>query len=121
MNKPSLRVTTWAGLILVPLLIAAGQILFKLASRHIGRFDTDSVMQLWRNHYLLIALALYALGTVVWLYVLKTVPLTVAYSFMALTFCAVPLLAHYFLGETMSWRYAVGFSLIILGMVFINA
>ena len=71
--------------------------------------------------YLLCAFAIYGIGTVVWVYVLKSVPLIVAYPFMALTFCAVPLLAWLFLGEALSLRYAIGAGLIIAGLLVVNA
>ncbi len=110
-----------AGLVLTPLLISAGQILFKLTSRRTGEVDAAGLFALITDPYLLVALAIYAFGTIVWVYVLKSVPLTVAYPFMALTFCAVPLLAWGFLGEALSLRYAIGAVLIISGLLVVNA
>jgi undecaprenyl phosphate-alpha-L-ara4N flippase subunit ArnE len=52
--------------------------------------------------------------------VLKSVPLTVAYPFMALTFCVVPLLAWLLLGETLSLRYGVGTGLIVIGLLVVT-
>ncbi len=115
-----LRLSTWLGLISTPLLIASGQVLFKLTSRDVGNFDVKGIVQLLLNPFLLSALALYGLGTIVWIYVLKTVPLTIAYSFMALTFCIVPLLAHFWLDEALTWRYGAGALLILGGMLVIN-
>ena len=65
--------------------------------------------------------SIYAFGTIVWIFVLKQVPLTIAYSFMGLTFCFVPLLAQLFLGEALTLRYFLGVALIIGGMVAINS
>jgi len=109
-----------AGLLLTPLLISAGQILFKLTSARAGNADATGLLALARDPYLLAALAIYGFGTVVWVYVLKSVPLTVAYPFMALTFCAVPLLAWALLGEPISLRYALGVGLIVAGLVVVN-
>lgn len=120
MDGTRVRIATWIGLVGTPILIAAGQVLFKLASRRAGSFDADGILQLARNPYLLAALALYGFGTVVWVHVLKAVPLTIAYSFMALTFCAVPLMAQVVLDEPLTWRYGVGATLIMLGMIVIN-
>ncbi len=72
------------------------------------------------NPVLLAALVLYGLGTVIWIYVLKAVPLTIAYSFMGLTFCFVPLLAQVFLGEALTVRYVIGAAFIMAGMLAIN-
>lgn len=117
---PDLRWSTWFGLIATPFLIASGQVLFKLTSRTVGDFGVSGLTRLIFNPYLLSALVLYGLGTVVWIYVLKAVPLTIAYSFMALTFCVVPVLAHLWLHEPLTWKYGLGALLIMGGMLLIN-
>ena len=109
-----------AGLVLTPILISAGQILFKLTSARAGAVDLAGLLAILVDPYLIAAFAIYGFGTVVWVYVLKSVPLTVAYPFMALTFCLVPLLAWGLLGESLSLRYAVGAALIIAGLVVVN-
>ena len=111
---------TWIGLLGTPLLIAAGQVLFKMTSSVTGGFDLRGLTQLMFNPLLIAALVVYGVGTIVWIYVLKQVPLTIAYSFMGLTFCFVPLLAQWFLGETLTLRYGLGAILIVAGMVVIN-
>jgi drug/metabolite transporter (DMT)-like permease len=117
----NLRPSTWVGLVSTPVLIASGQVLFKLASRDAGAFDAGGVFRLLLNPFLLAALALYGFGTLVWIHVLKTVPLTIAYSFMALTFCVVPVMAHAWLDEALTWRYGGGALLIMGGMLLINS
>jgi undecaprenyl phosphate-alpha-L-ara4N flippase subunit ArnE len=112
--------TVWAGLLGTPLLIAAGQVLFKLTSGTTGDFGVKGLTALMVNPLLLAALAIYGTGTIIWIFVLKAVPLTIGYSFMALTFCFVPLLASLFLGEALTLRYALGAFLIIGGMLVIN-
>lgn len=111
----------WIGLLGTPLLIAAGQVLFKLTSTTTGEFGLRGLAQLLVNPLLITALAVYGVGTVIWIFVLKAVPLTIGYSFMALTFCFVPLLASIFLGEALTLRYFVGAFLIVGGMVVINS
>jgi multidrug transporter EmrE-like cation transporter len=108
-----------AGLILTPVMIAAGQILFKLASGRTGAADISGLLGLAANPYLLVALVIYGLGTVVWIYVIKNVPLNYAYPFMALTFCVVPVLAWYFLGEAYSLKACFGTALIMAGLLVI--
>lgn len=117
----SLPAGIWIGLLGTPLLIAAGQVLFKFTSASTGAFGVRGLLQLALNPLLIAALVLYGVGTLVWIYVLKSVPLTIAYSFMGLTFCFVPLLAQVFLGETVTLRYAFGAALIVAGMIAINA
>ncbi len=117
----ALPIPVLAGLVLTPLLISAGQVLFKLTSERAGNADAAGLLALLVDPYLIAAFAIYGVGTIVWIYVLKSVPLSVAYPFMALTFCAVPLLAWYLLGETLSLRYAVGALLIVAGLLVVNA
>ena len=76
-------------------------------------------MGLAANPFLLLALFIYGLGTIIWIYLLKSVPLSFAYPFMALTFCLVPLLAWYFLGEPLTWRKGFGTMLVMAGLVVI--
>ena len=109
-----------AGLVLTPLLISVGQILFKLTSERTGGADLSGVAAMLMDPFLIVAIAIYGFGTVVWIYVLKAVPLTVAYPFMALTFCAVPLLAWALLGETLTLRYGLGVGLIVAGLLVVN-
>ncbi len=116
----TLSPATWVGLIGTPLLIAMGQVLFKLASSTAGDLSLRGLVMLTANPMLIAALVLYGFGTIVWIHVLKIVPLTVAYSFMGLTFCFVPLLAQFFFGEPLTLRYALGTALIFAGLLAIN-
>ncbi|MCJ8236981.1 EamA family transporter [Peteryoungia algae] len=120
MQLSTLTLATWTGLLATPLLIALGQVLFKLTSQSIGTFSAGSLMMLAINPVFIAALALYGFGTVVWIYVLRSVPLTIAYSFMGLTFCFVPLLAQIFFGEPLHMRYLIGTLLILAGLVTIH-
>ncbi len=116
----SLPPLTWIGLLGTPLLIALGQVLFKITSGTVGDLSARGLFALATNPIFLAALVLYGFGTLVWIYVLRSVPLTVAYSFMGLTFCFVPLLAQLFFGEPLTMRYAVGTALIFAGLLAIN-
>ncbi|MHB0951007.1 MAG: EamA family transporter [Allorhizobium sp.] len=117
----SLTTNLWIALIGTPLMIATGQVLFKMTSSTAGEFSARGLAGLMLNPILIAALAIYGIGTLIWIYVLKSVPLTIAYSFMGLTFFFVPLLAQIFLGETLTLRYAFGAALIIAGLIAINA
>jgi drug/metabolite transporter (DMT)-like permease len=117
----SLPIGVWIGLLGTPFLIAIGQVLFKLSSASATGLDMRGLTELALNPIFIAALALYGFGTIVWIFVLRQVPLTIAYSFMGLTFCFVPLLAQLFLGESLTLRYFLGVVLIIGGMVAINS
>ena len=62
---------------------------------------------------------LYAASAVTWLMCLRVLPLTQAYAVVALAFAIVPLLAHFFLGDPLSWKLLLGTPLIIAGVLII--
>ena len=63
------------------------------------------------------ALVLYGVATVLWVYVLRTVPLSAAYAVFALAFLIVPLLAHFVLDEPLSANVLIGGVIIVVGIL----
>ena len=116
----SLSPAILVGLTLIPLTIALGQLLFKVASQRLEAAGRDLYMVLF-DPVMILALGIYGGATLIWIYLLKFVPLSYAYSFMALTFLAVPILSIFFLGETLSLKYWVGTALIIAGLTIIQS
>lgn len=108
----------WAlvPLLLIPLFIAAGQLLFKQASRTGGLIGGHSLLSLASNPFLLAALAIYLGATFWWVIVLRTTTLSHAYAFMALSFLYVPIMSWLVLGERFGSRTAVAFALILAGV-----
>ena len=101
--------------VLTVLALSIGQILFKLAAR--GLDGTESlVSQIMVNHYLWIALTVYAVATIFWIGLLRQIPLSVAYPFVALAFFIVPVLGHWILGEPLRWQNLVGAVAIVVGV-----
>lgn len=94
--------------------ICTGQVLFKMvamrANEHHSYFD-PSVLTL-----LFVALLVYGSATLVWIRVLQSVPLALAYMFMSLSFVFVPLVAVIVFREPVSTRFLVGALMIILGL-----
>ncbi len=107
------------GIILACVLaIITGQLMFKIVGLELaGSGLTGLASNLKAAAILVAALALYALATIAWVWVLQTVPLGRAYLFMSLSFAAIPLLAHWLLGEDISTRVMVGAGLIVAGVV----
>lgn len=94
--------------------IAVGQVFFKLAARAAGGaagFPWDLL-----NPYLFIALAIYGAATLLWVWLLKTLPLNVAYPFVGFAFVIVPVLGALFLDEALDWRHLAGGALIASGV-----
>ncbi|MGH6926079.1 MAG: EamA family transporter [Propylenella sp.] len=98
--------------------IVAGQLLFKLVAIELGAQNLMALATSPKAAFLLgVALLLYAAATFAWVWVLQGAPLSRAYSFMSLSFVAVPILAAMFLGETLSIRAAAGTALIVAGIL----
>ena len=109
-------ITNWIMVFATVLGLSAGQILFKLGATHINQ-DVDRSLLAWLNWPIFLALVIYGVSTVIWIWVLRTMPLRIAYPVSALGFFFVPVLGHYFLGEGLSVRTIVGAMVIILGIV----
>jgi undecaprenyl phosphate-alpha-L-ara4N flippase subunit ArnE len=100
------------------LLIAVGQLLFKSAA---GQWRVDgwswATLRGFLSPVMLIALVIYAAATLLWVFVLRTVPLSSAYALFSLAFLIVPLLAWIFLGETLSVNTLIGGAVIVVGVI----
>ena len=95
--------------------------LFKIVSGRVAAFDVPSIRQLLFDPYFVASMLVYAVATISWIYVLRSVSLGVAYSFTALGFLFVPILSMFLFGDVLSLRYFFGALLIMIGLVVINA
>ena len=109
---------SWMTLTLTVLTVTGlsiGQVLFKMAANQMQQKES-----LWRlmaaNSYLWWALLVYGVSTVLWIAVLREVPLRLAYPFVGSAFFIVPLLGHFFLNESLHWQSIVGGIFIIIGI-----
>ena len=108
----------WAiGLVILATLLGAfGPILLKKASeKRLSRLSS-----LIRNYHLMGGVALYAIGTILFIPALKGGDLSVLYPFVSLAYVWVSLLSIKFLGEKMNMLKWIGVSLIIVGVSFIG-
>jgi drug/metabolite transporter (DMT)-like permease len=104
------------ALILLTILgLSIGQVLFKLASAGLI-FTPAGLLRSILDPKLIAALFVYFLATGMWLYVLKHLPLRVAYPYVALAFVFVPLLAFFLLHEKLHWNTFVGAAFIGIGV-----
>ena len=102
--------------------MACGQVLFKLAATRAsvpGAGLMPGVLPGAVNAYLAAGLVLYAGLTLMWVWILRSVPLSKAYPFVALSFIFTPLLARMVFGEPLNASYGAGLLLIACGIVVI--
>lgn len=107
--------TMVCAILVVVGMLAAGQVLFKYASRMLDFSRPATFLSV----PLLSALLLYALATICWLLVLSRVPLTLAFPFYGLGFVVVPLLSWIFLKEALTLPVIIGSSIIAVGVVIV--
>ncbi len=106
-------------LALVPLVIAVGQILFKLVST--GQPEVRSVpgaLIYFADWRLWLALLLYGAATLAWLAAIRKIPINQAYMFMALSYVYLPVISWATLGERYSFAQGAGLALILVGLYF---
>jgi drug/metabolite transporter (DMT)-like permease len=72
------------------------------------------------NLYLVVGVGVLGISTLLWVWVLRSVPLGIAYPFMALAFIIVPALSYFVLGEPFGWKTAGGALLIVAGVALIS-
>ena len=98
------------------LLLSIGQILFKYAANKMDVQEKGLFEGLLLNPSFITAIFVYGVATISWMLVLRITPLNVVYPFGALAFIIVPVLAHYFLGESLKWTTLAGAVVIIFGV-----
>ena len=104
-------------LVVFALLLSLGQILFKHGADSTPRIDSlGSLPSLAAYPSIWAAIGLYAVTTLLWIYLLQQVPLSRAYPFAALGFVLVPLFAWAIFGEPLTLTYGLGALLIVGGV-----
>ena len=103
-----------------------GQILLKLGMNNIGKVEiikpVDLVGILFRifsNPFIVIALFLYVISLVFWLFVLSRLPLGVAYPLLAMSYIINPLLGYIIFHDSISMHNIAGIILICVGVIII--
>ena len=98
-------------------MVSCGQILFKLAARD-ARFDgmTWRMAASWLTPAMISALAISMLATVLWVWVLRSASLSVAYPLYALTFVLVPLMERFLFDTVFTPQQGLGAAAIVFGV-----
>lgn len=105
-------------LVLFSLLLSVGQLLFKKAALSSFKLNTlENVALLIFNLWFILALIFYGLATLLWMVILQSTPLTIAYLFVALGFIFIPLASSIVFGERLDMNYLFGSLLIMIGII----
>jgi drug/metabolite transporter (DMT)-like permease len=105
----------WLLLMAYPLAVSAGQLMFKAAALRLPAGDVSAKAML--SPWLIAAYSLWVLLSLMWLFIIREVPLNRAYPFVALSFVVTPLLAWTVFDERLDIRYGLGITLIVAGVI----
>lgn len=111
------KIVPYSLVLICVAVLAIGQILFKEFSLRLEKAGGFSQLSFADLAVFAVAGILYAASSVLWVIALRSVPLSIAYPFMALGYILVPLAALVFYGEHLNLRYFLGAFLIMLGLV----
>ena len=109
------------SLCLFTVMLACGQLLFKrlgLAMR--GQPLLDGYWLIIKMPSLYLALALYGLSTVLWIWILSRISLARAYPWVAVGVVIVPLIGRYYFGEPLHPLFWAGVALIFAGILLVQ-
>lgn len=101
------------------LMLAGGQFLWKAGMQAAGSQSfgsPESLLRLIFSPYVLSGLGLYGLATVLWLYILARVPLSLAYPVQSLAYVVAVVGAYYIFREPLSAAKLSGCALILAGV-----
>ena len=103
---------------------AMGQVAFKrgaarAAARESGMFRYW--MRMLRDGWVQAGIVLYAVELLLWIAALRLAALSIAFPMMALSYCAVALAGHFWLGERLGRRGRIAVVLVTAGAILVAA
>jgi drug/metabolite transporter (DMT)-like permease len=104
------------------LILVSGQFLWKYGmSRSTGGFGSlKGILQLFLSPYVLSGLAMYGAATVLWLFILSRVPLSLAYPIQSMAYILAVIGAYYIFHEPLNAAKIAGCILILAGVSLIG-
>jgi len=104
------------------LILVCGQFLWKYGMQRspFGFQSLKSAAQLFLSPYVLSGLAMYGAATVLWLFILSRVPLSLAYPIQSLAYIIAVIGAYYIFNEPLNAAKIVGCVLILAGVSLIG-
>lgn len=113
----SREILNTVGLVGFALMLAAGQLLFKLTAERAPVIrGLGDLRHLLAEPMLWLALVLYGVATLLWIFLLQRVALSQAYPFAALGFVLVPIGAAVLFGERLTASLLIGTAFIVVGI-----
>ena len=107
---------------LVILTNVAGQIMFKVVANGVKNETRilAVISKLMYDPVAWISILLYSSMVITWIWVLRIMPLSIAYSSIALVFVLVPIFSNLLFNEPLSIKFLIGTAFIMLGIIIIH-
>jgi len=102
------------------LLLVCAQILFKYVAHNKELTSLLDYIKLIFNPFMIMAIALYAGITFLWVYILTKVPLSYAHPIQALAFPLVLILSFVLFKETIPLQRWIGVAVIVFGVFLVS-
>ena len=115
-------IINYALILLNTLILVSGQFLWKfgMMNKENSFSSVGEVIKLLLSPYILSGLTMYGFATVLWLFILTRVPLSVAYPLQSLAYVFAVFGAYFIFNESLSIMKIAGVLLIIIGVSLIG-
>jgi len=102
--------------------LVTGQFLWKMGlERKVNPFESmRSIIELIFSPFILSGLVLYGLTTVLWLFILTRVQISVAYPMQSVAYLISVFGAYFIFGESLSWMKIAGCLVILIGVAMVG-
>lgn len=109
-------------ILLNTIVLVSGQFLFKfgLNGKDISFQSVWSIIRLLFSPYIFSGLFLYAFATVLWLFILTRVPLSIAYPIQSIAYILAVFGAYFVFNEPLTFYKILGCIFIMIGVSFIG-
>jgi drug/metabolite transporter (DMT)-like permease len=112
-------------LLLISILLGAGgQLMFKAASRSLPAFAELGLLRLVATMFttpvILGGFFCFFISALLWIVALRSVPLSLAYPMVALSYVIIFVGSHFLFMEPLTWRHWGGAALIVAGILLIT-
>ena len=109
-------------ILLNTLILVSGQFLWKIGmmKQEPSFSSIGEIIKLLFSPYILSGLTLYGFATVLWLFILTRVPLSVAYPVQSLAYIFAVFGAYFLFNEPLGWTKIIGVMLIMVGVSLIG-
>ncbi|KIL37692.1 membrane protein [Cohnella kolymensis] len=107
-------------LLLNIVLLVAGQTVWKIGLDKVGGLHAGNWLQVMFSPLIMLGILIYAAATVLWLYVLSRLPISIAYPLQSLAFVLAMFIALFFFKESIPVNRWIGTAIIMAGITVLS-